>query len=300
MLTSAVALVVLLVPLGLLIESTDSAGVNWAAGSSAGRLFTHIRSSVPHALLDLVVLVAAVAVVVLVVLARRRADIGRLFARQWPLFFTACWLVVPVAAVVMLSLVDRPLLVVRYLMVSLPAGDPARRARRSNGCRPSPVVVRPRSRPCCWSSWSGSPLVGVGAVVLPRRPPGLPVARGLHRRSGPTGRRRARSSRPYERMPVEWYMDDQPAAETDVHPVYPATAWGVNPLAFDGSVPLTGSAVERAASEYQRIWVLSATADLSLYPAEAASVDAALRRAGFTPAGTRVFRGVQVTEEVRQ
>ena len=45
---------------------------------------------------------------------------------------------------------------------------------------------------------------------------------------------------------------------------------------------------------------MSATADLSLYPAEAAPVDAALRRAGFTPAGTTHFRGSQVTEEVRQ
>ena len=51
---------------------------------------------------------------------------------------------------------------------------------------------------------------------------------------------------------------------------------------------------------YRRIWLVSATADLSLYPAQAASVEAALRRAGFTPAGTQVFHGVQVTEEVQQ
>ena len=78
-LPSAVALVVLLVPLGLLIQATDSAGVNWASGSSAGRLFTHIRSSVPHAVLDVVVLIAAVVVVVaVVVLARRRPRDRRL------------------------------------------------------------------------------------------------------------------------------------------------------------------------------------------------------------------------------
>ncbi len=59
-------------------------------------------------------------------------------------------------------------------------------------------------------------------------------------------------------------------------------------------------AVEQAASEYQRIWLVSVTADQSLYPAQAAAVDAALRRAGFTPAGTRTFRGVDVTEEVRR
>ena len=30
----------------------------------------------------------------------------------------------------------------------------------------------------------------------------------------------------------------QPATERAVHPVYPATAWGVDPLSFDGSVSL--------------------------------------------------------------
>ena len=60
------------------------------------------------------------------------------------------------------------------------------------------------------------------------------------------------------------------------------------------------AAVQQAASTYQRIWLVSATADLSLYPAQAAVVDTALRRAGFTPVNTEVFRGVQVTEEVRQ
>jgi hypothetical protein len=104
----------------------------------------------------------------------------------------------------------------------------------------------------------------------------------------------------YERIPVEWYMADRPAAERALHPVYPATAWGVDPLAFDGNEPFGGSGIERAASRYQRIWVLSATADLSLYPTVAASMNRALRRAGFTPTSTREFRGIQVTEEVRQ
>jgi hypothetical protein len=105
---------------------------------------------------------------------------------------------------------------------------------------------------------------------------------------------------PYERIPVEWYLAGTPATERAVHPVYPTTAWGVDPLSFDGPVSFSPGGIEQAASRYQRIWLLSVTADLSLYPAQAASVDAALRRAGFTPAGTQVFRGVQVTEEVRQ
>jgi hypothetical protein len=105
---------------------------------------------------------------------------------------------------------------------------------------------------------------------------------------------------PYERMPIEWYMADHPATERAVQPVYPATAWGVDPLYFDGSVTLPPAAVARAAARYQRIWLVSATADLSLYPDEASAVEGALRRAGFEPAGTRHFRGVQVTEEVRR
>ena len=188
--TSAVALVVLLVPLGLLIQATDSAGVNWASGSSAGRLFTHIRSSVPHAVLDGLVLVAVVVVVAAIVLARRRPAIGDVFGRQWPAFFTACWLVVPVAAVVMLSLVDKPLLVVRYLMVSLPAAillvawvidRVAARARRGALAVAAVLLVlvlAPLGR-------------RVRAVVLQGRAPGLPFGRDLHCRPGQAGRRRA-------------------------------------------------------------------------------------------------------------
>jgi mannosyltransferase len=297
-LTSAVALVILLVPLGLLIRATDSAGVNWASGSSAGRLFTHIRSSVPHAVLDLLVLVVVVVAVVVVVLARRRPAIEALFARHWAVLFTLCWLVVPVAAVVMLSLVDRPLLVVRYLMVSLPAaillvalviGRVASLARRGAAVIAAVVLVV---------------VIGVSAAGVAQ----------WYANGGPQDFRSAVSfvadrAQPgdgllifsaYERIPVEWYIGEKPAAERDVHPVYPATAWGVDPLAFDGSVSFKPGAIEQAASKYQRIWLLSATADLSLYPGQAAAVESALRHAGFTPEGTTHFRGVQVTEEVRQ
>jgi mannosyltransferase len=297
-LASGVALVVLLVPLGLLIESTDSAGVNWAAGSSAGRLFTHIRASVPHSVLDALVLIAVVAVVAIVLSARRRPAIGAVFDRQWPLFFTLCWLVVPVAAVVMLSLVDRPLLVVRYLMVSLPAAillvalvidRVASRARRGAVVLAAVLLVIVVGASAVGAAqWyaNGGPqdFRSSVAFVADRAQPGDGLLIFY----------------PYERIPVEWYMAERPAAERDVHPVYPATAWGVDPLAFDGSVSFSGDAIAQAASRYQRIWVLSATADLALYPGQAAAMNGALRRAGFTPAGTTHFRGVEVTEEVRQ
>ncbi len=295
--TSAVALVVLLVPLGLLIQATDSAGVNWASGSSAGRLFTHIRSSVPHAVLDGLVLIAVVVLVAAIVLARRRPAIGAVFGRQWPAFFTACWLVVPVAAVVMLSLVDKPLLVVRYLMVSLPAAillvawvidRIAARARRGALAVAAVLLVLVLALSVVGSAqWysKGGPQDFRSAVtfIADQAKPGDGVL----------------IFQPYERIPVEWYMDGRPAAERDVKPVYPTTAWGVDPLVFDGNVSFRPAGIAQAASSYQRIWLLSATADLSLYPAQAAAVNGALRRAGFTPAGTTVFRGVTVTEEVR-
>jgi mannosyltransferase len=297
-LTSAAALVVLLVPLGLLIEATDNAGVNWASGSSAGRLFTHIRASIPHAVLDLLVLVAVVAVVAVILLARRRPAIGTVFGREWPLIFTLCWLVVPVATVVMLSLVDKPLLVVRYLMVSLPAAillvalviDRVASAARRGAVVIAAVllVIVVGASAVGAAQWyaQGGPQDFRSAVtfVADRAQPGDGML----------------IFAPYERIPVEWYMGERPAAERAVHPVYPATAWGVDPLAFDGSVSFKQDAIEQAASSYRRIWLVSATADLSLYPGQAAAVDAALRQAGFTPAGTTHFRGVEVTEEVRQ
>jgi mannosyltransferase len=295
---AAVALVVLLVPLGLLIRSTDSAGVDWASGSSAGHLFTHIRSSVPHAALDLLVLIAAVVVVAVVVLARRRPALGALFARQWPLLFALCWLVVPVGAVVMLSLVYKPLLVVRYLMVSLPAAvllialvidrvaSMARRGALAVAAVLLVVVLGASAAGAAQWYANGGPQDFRSAVgyIADRAQPGDGVM----------------IFAPYERVPVEWYITQKPGTARAVHPVYPATAWGVDPLRFDGAVTLRSGAVQQAASSYQRIWLVSATADLSLYPTQAALVDTALRRAGFTAAHTQVFRGVQVTEEVRQ
>jgi mannosyltransferase len=297
-LASAVALVVLLVPLGLLIEATDSAGVNWAAGSSAGRLFTHIRASVPHSVLDALVLIAVLAVVAIVLWARRRPAIGAVFDRQWPLFFTLCWLVVPVASVVLLSLVDRPLLVIRYLMVSLPAAI----------LLVAFVIDRVASL-----ARRGAPVIATVLLVIVIGASAVGAAQ-WYINGGPQDFRssvtfiadRAQPGDgvlifyPYERIPIEWYMAERPAGERDLHPVYPATAWGVNPLYFDGDVPFEPAAIERAASRYERIWVVSATADLFLYPGQAAAMNASLRRAGFAPAGTTHFRGVEVTEELKQ
>ena len=229
--------------------------------------------------------------------ALRRPAIGAVFDRQWPLLFTLCWLVVPVAFVVMLSLVDRPLLVIRYLMVSLPAAillvafvidRVASLARRG-----APVIAT-----VLLVIVLGASAVGA-AQRTPRSGPAFPVVRGLHRRPGS-----ARLRHPLP-LPLRAYTrrvvhGREAGRRTRPHPVYPATAWGVNPLYFDGDVPFDPAAIERAASRYERIWVVSATADLFLYPGQATAMNAALRRAGFAPAGTTHFRGVEVTEELKQ
>ena len=269
MLASAVALVVLLVPLGLLIESTDSAGVNWASGSSAGRLFTHIRASrspcrcstcwcsSPSSRSWRSSCWRAAGPPS----ARSSAGSGRCSS---PL----CWLVVPVAAVVMLSLVDRPLLVVRYLMVSLPAAvllvalvidRVASLARRGAVVVAAVLLVV---------------VVGVvgrrrRAVVRQGRTAGLPVGGGLHCRPGPAGRRRAdlRPVRAHTRRVVHGRQTGRRARACIPSTRRRRGAW--IRWRFDGSVALDPDAIERAASKYQRIWLLSATADLSLYPAQA-------------------------------
>jgi uncharacterized membrane protein len=299
---AAVALVVLLVPLALLIQATDSAGVNWASGSSAGRLITRIRDHVPHAVLDLAVLMLVVVVLGIVLALRRRPAVAELFDRQWPLFLTLCWLVVPVAAVVLLSLVDKPLLVVRYLMVSLP---------------PAVIVVAllivwlwdrlapGRNR----TSRIGAPLLLVVALVF-----SMAFTVQWYDNGGPQDFRSAvtylaHEGQPgdgvlmfavYERMPVEWYLRDYPEAQRTLRPVFPSLAFGVNPLYFDGSLSITKADVLRSASKYHRVWFVLVTADKHLYTGNEASVQAALRSDGFAPTHTQTFRGVDVIEEVRQ
>ena len=93
--------------------------------------------------------------------------------------------------------------------------------------------------------------------------------------------------------------EGKPATERIVHPVYPGKAWGVDPLSFDSNVQLPPVPSSRRRRSPAHL-VVTATADRSLNPAGIASVEAALRRAGFTPAGTTHFRGAEVTEEVRK
>ena len=221
-------------------------------------------------LLDLLVLIAAVVVVAVVVLARRRPALGAVFARQWPRALRRV-------------LAGRPggrggdAVAGRQATArrALPDGQPA-------GGSPA-RGVRDRPRGVAWPAAAPLALAAVLLVVVL----GLSAvgAAQWYSKGGPQDFRsavgyiadRAQPGdgvlifAPYERIPVEWYMDGKPATERRRASRLSGDGVGRGPadLRRGGGVQLRRHC-RQAASTYQRIWLVSATADLSLYPAQAA------------------------------
>ncbi|MGH9016991.1 MAG: hypothetical protein ACRDY1_04500 [Acidimicrobiales bacterium] len=281
---TAVGLGALLVPLGLLIRASDSAGVNWAAGSSAGKLISKVRADVPHAVIDLAALAAVAVVVALVVLVRRRPS-WHVPLERWPVVFTLCWLLVPIAAVVLLSLTYKPLLVLRYLVVCLPpllmlvayALSRLGPARAVRGALATLALLALSLAGTGALAAHGSPQNWRGAVasVTARSEPGDGVI----------------VFAPYTRIPFQWYVVRQ-AAVSNLHPLFPAGAWSTDALRYDSSITLTRSAIEAAASARARVWLVLSQQEL--YPAEETALAAGLRAAGLAPGPPTVFHGVEV------
>ena len=282
LLPTGVGLAALLVPLALLIHSTDSSGVNWAAGSSAGRVISKVRAAVPHLLIDVAV-VLVVIVVVAVVVALRRHPVAQRLVDHWPIVFSLSWLVVPVAAVVLLSVAYKPLLVVRYLVVCLPpfvmlvAYGLTRLGRGAATAAVVGLVVA-----------SG---VGLGAFVSRGSAQdwrGAVAAVAGHARPGDG----VVIFAPYNRIPFEWYVHDHRAAETLLHPIFPVGAWSDDALRYDTSITVRTSAIAADVAGYHRVWlVLSAQ---QLYPGPDRALLAGLRSAGLTPSTSWAFHGVDV------
>ena len=280
---SAMAVLVFLVPMGLLVHSTDSAGTNWAAGTAAGALFAKVRAEVPHALIDVSV-IAVVAVAVWAVVLLRRHTTGPQSAHRWPLFFCLCWLLVPLATVVLVSVSYKPLLVLRYLGVCLP---------------PAVVLVaagvcRLRFRLAALSMAVVLAASAAGLVSWYRHGPGQDWRDAA-------GYVAARASAgdgvllfaPYMRIPFQWYLAQHPAAEHRLQPVYPQAGWATSPLVFDTTYfPVDRPVVMHAAARYRRVWLV--LSQQSLYPSQETALLAGLRDAGLRPTGRRDFPGVQV------
>jgi mannosyltransferase len=288
---AGIGLGLLLVPLALLIHATDSSGVNWAAGSSAGKVFSKVRAEVPHPVIDIAVLLVVGVIVAGVVVIRRHPKTQRLAHQlgvHWSVVFALCWLVVPVAAVVLLSLVYKPLLVVRYLVICLPpfvmlvsyglARLRVRRAATAVAAFAVLVAVSLAGLGALFAHGSPQDWRGAVATVADRAAPGDGVV----------------IFAPYTRIPFEWYIHEHPGAETRLRPVFPAGPWAGDPLRYDSSIDVRAAAIEAAVSGYGRIWLVLSQQEL--YPSQEQALLAGLRSAGLVPADSRTFHGVEVVE----
>jgi mannosyltransferase len=278
---TGVGLGVLLVPLALLIHATDSSGVNWAAGSSAGKVFSKVRADIPHPVIDVAVLLA-VAVVVGAVAVVRRHPKAKGLARHWPVAFALCWLVVPLAAVVLLSLAYKPLLVVRYLVICLP---------------PFVILVS------YGLSWLGRRAAAVVIAVVIASGVGVGA---LYAHGSPQDWRGAVASvaagarpgdgvvifAPYTRIPFQWYLARHPVAEARLAPLFPAGPWSRNALRYDTSLTVSAPAIAAAVTGRPRVWLV--LSQQNLYPTQDTAVLAGLRSAGLALRQSRAFHGVDV------
>jgi mannosyltransferase len=283
---TGIALALLLVPLGLLIRSNDSAGTNWASGTSAGHVFTKVRDKVPHAAIDVgAVLAVAVAIGLVVVVRRRTTASGT--GDRWPLLFAVSWLVVPLAAVVLLSFAYKPLLVVRYLVVCLPPAAMlvgaalAHLSPRLLGAGLAVLVALSGVGLGHWYQHGpGEDWGGAVTTVASRSAPGDGVV----------------VFPAYMRIPFEWYLHDHPGAATRLQPVFPRLGWNVDVLRFDSDVPVASGTVSTAARGHARVWLVLSQSDL--YPTRKHAVLDGLGAAGLSPVRSFTFTGVRVVEYV--
>jgi mannosyltransferase len=282
---TGVVLGILLVPLALLIRTTDEGGVSWEAGSSAGKLFTKVRADVPHPVIDIVVLLVVAFVIGIAAVVRRHPK-TTVVVDNWPVMFALCWLVVPVVIVVLLSLAYQPVLVLRYLGICFPpfillAAYVLSRVTRVPVARLAVLVLVLVSGVGLWTWYSrGTPEDFRGAVdsLAEQARPGDGLV----------------IFAPYNRVPVEWYMHDHPVAESRLQPLFPAGPWSTDALRYDASINATESGIRTAVQGYHRVWLLLSAQQL--YPAQDRDVLAGLRAAGLDPVGSRTFPGVEVVE----
>ncbi len=278
---TAVGLGLLLVPLALLIRATDSAGVNWAAGSSAGKIFTTVRADVPHPVLSAAVVLAVVLADAVVAVVRRRG-LTQTDVDRWPVLFALCWLVVPVAAVVLLSLVYKPLLVLRYLVICLPPfvmlvsyGLSRLTRGRTMAAVAALVIASGLGLGVLIAHGSSQDWRGAVVSVTDRSRPGDGVV----------------IFAPYTRIPFQWYVVKDGAGDR-VQPLFPAGSWSTDALRYDSSIGVSARGIETAVTGHDRVWVVLSQQQLN--PGGERALLAGLRSAGLAPVNTRVFHGVQV------
>lgn len=282
---TATATAVLLAPWGLFIQSTNSAGVNWASGSAAAQVLTRVRDAAPRPVM-LLALVVGVAVLAWLFARLRRSSRGAAIVSDWPIGFAAAWLVVPVVSVILLSLVYKPLLVIRYLTVAIP------------GAALLPALLLDRLPRRALANAGVVVLLALSAVGVQRWYANGQAEDWRHAAAYVQHQVAAGDGvvwvPPYVRVPFEWYLR-APSARGALQPVFPSYPWGGDPLKALGDVPLHPADVQRLAAGHQRVWLVLSHDDL-YGNQDPRTLDArhALETDGFRVTGDRRFTGVRV------
>ena len=234
-----------LVPFVALSAATETSGIEWAAGNSIGRVFVSLEERVPVAAGLTFVAVAGAAALYLALRFRRSR-----FARRrdvWPLAFVLAWLLVPIAAVVLISYVSTPVFVIRYFIIVLPPAVCLVALLLARVARPilyaGAVVLAAAASAAVTLTWSAS-------AEEPWNDATRYVAANAQNGDG------VLFFAPYARVPFEVYLERMPRAQATIRPVYPATAWDQDLLSVIENVPVTQPAIRRASAGFDRIWLV--------------------------------------------
>ena len=197
------------------------------------------------------------------------------------------WLLVPFALVCVLAVVYRPLFVVRYFIVCLPAVVVLLSLGRTRIRRPllaavalSLVVIVSLAGVARWylsgqsEDWRGAERYVVGSAK---------ASDGVLFYA------------PYVRIPFALYLQREGDDGRAPQPVYPADGWNANEMKFDGNIVMSARRVRERAVSFRRVWLV--TSHQELYGAADPGYEATLaglKAAGLRESKSRSFSGVRV------
>lgn len=275
----------LLLPLVYLVGSSQASGVEWASGNLPGRIATRIHD---RPVFVVAVLLAGLVFVLLGWLWLSRALGSRLCSwATWRVAVLVSWLLVPFVLVCVLAVVYRPLFVVRYFIVCLPAVVVLLSLGLTRIRRPLLAAV----------ALSLVVIVSLAGVVRWYRSGQSEDWRGAERYVVDS----AKASdgvlfyAPYVRIPFALYLNRGDGARHAPQPVYPANRWNTNEIKFDGDIRVNEKLIRERAASFRTIWLVVSHAELygASDPGYNATL-AGLEAAGLRKSSSRSFAGIRV------
>lgn len=273
-----VAFIVAAAGLLRLAGAGGAGGVGYLQGSPFARLVVTATA-----------LLLPLAGVVLAVALNRRARSGRpvplrVSEPAWSWVLLVSWLVVPLAAAVVVSLVSTPLLAPRYLIICLP-----------------PAVLLLAGALARLGSRTATAIAGVAAVVgvllgsayVDRQSEDWPsAARTIQTAAAPGDG--VLFLAPYVRIPFARYWDGAAAERAGIVPVLPSLGWRDDPSPLFSVQPLPGDSVAAAVAGLPRVWVVVSHVQLYGGADPIYEADQAALRATFVLTMTQPYHGVLV------